>query len=49
MLNRLLEENSRARRFYEKNGFTCSGEFMNDTIGGKELREVMYTYTCAAI
>ncbi len=38
----VLEENSRARRFYERNGFTCSGEYMNDTIGGKELREVMY-------
>ena len=40
----VLEENSRARRFYERNGFTCSGEYMNDTIGGKELKEVMYTY-----
>ena len=40
----VLEENSRARRFYERNGFTCSSEYMNDTIGGKELKEVMYTY-----
>ena len=45
----VLEENSRARRFYERNGFTCSGEYMNDTIGGKELKEVMYTYLCATI
>ena len=45
----VLEENSRARSFYERNGFTCSGEYMNDTIGGKELKEVMYTYLCATI
>ena len=41
---RVLEENVRARRFYEKNGFTCSEEYMDDNIGGKELREVRYTY-----
>lgn len=40
----VLEENVRARRFYEKNGFTCSEEYMDDNIGGKELREVRYTY-----
>ena len=40
----VLEENQRARRFYEKNGFTCSEIFLNDNIGGKELREVMYYY-----
>jgi len=40
----VLEDNMRARRFYEKNGFVCSDEYMNDNIGGKELREVMYTY-----
>ena len=45
----VLEENSRARSFYERNGFTCSGEYMNDTIGGKELKEVMYTYLYATI
>ncbi|MBR5088293.1 MAG: GNAT family N-acetyltransferase [Ruminiclostridium sp.] len=38
----VLEENTRARRFYERNGFECSGEFLNDNIGGKEIREVMY-------
>lgn len=41
----VLEENYRARRFYEKNGFVCSGEYMSDNIGGKDLREVMYIYT----
>ncbi|MBE6764609.1 MAG: GNAT family N-acetyltransferase [Ruminococcaceae bacterium] len=40
----VLEDNIRARRFYEKNGFVCSDEYLNDTIAGKELREVMYTY-----
>lgn len=40
----VLEENAAARGFYEKNGFVCSGEYMTDNIGGKELREVMYTY-----
>ena len=40
----VLEDNQRARRFYEKNGFTCSGDFLNDNIGGKELREIMYSY-----
>lgn len=39
----VLEENTRARRFYERNGFVCSDEYMDDTIGGKALREVMYT------
>ena len=40
----VLEDNIRARKFYEKNGFVCSEEFLNDNIGGKELREVMYLY-----
>ncbi len=39
----VLEDNTRARIFYEKNGFICSGEYLNDEIGGKPLREVMYT------
>ena len=38
----VLEDNQRARRFYEKNGFRCSGEYRNDVIGGKPLREVLY-------
>ena len=40
----VLEDNLRARKFYEKNGFICSYEYLNDNIAGKELREVMYTY-----
>ena len=40
----VLEENSRARRFYEKNGFVCSGTFRHDQIGGRNVREVMYIY-----
>lgn len=43
MLLWVLEENHRARAFYEKNGFSCAGEYLNDSIGGKALREVMYT------
>lgn len=42
----VLEDNQRARRFYEKNGFTCSDIILNDNIGGKELREIMYSYCC---
>ena len=41
----VLEENQRARKFYEKNGFLCADIFLNDTIGGKNLREVMYVLT----
>ena len=44
MLLWVLENNLRARRFYEKNGFICSDEYIDDNIGGKVLREVMYTY-----
>lgn len=39
----VLEENHRARSFYEKNGFVCCKEFLNDRIGGKEIKELMYT------
>ncbi len=42
----VLEDNMRARKFYEKNGFVCTDEYLNDNIGGKELREIMYTYCC---
>lgn len=38
----VLEENHRARKFYKKNGFVCSGVNMEDKLGGKELREVLY-------
>lgn len=39
----VLEDNVRARLFYEKHGFTAAtGEVMENNIGGRELREVMY-------
>ncbi len=38
----VLEDNSRARKFYEKNGFICSEVFLDDNIGGKNVREVLY-------
>ena len=38
----VLEDNYSARHFYEKYGFICTGDYMADVIGGKELREVMY-------
>ena len=38
----VLEDNHRARRFYEKQGFVCTEDYMDDIIGGKPLREVMY-------
>ena len=41
----VLEKNTRARRFYEKNGLICCGESRRDNIGGKELQEIMYTFT----
>ena len=40
----VLEENTRARRFYEKNGFVCADVYLEDTIGGRAVREVMYRY-----
>lgn len=40
----VLEENINARRFYEKVGFTLTSEYLDDKIGGKELREVSYIY-----
>ena len=40
----VLEDNHRARNFYEKNGFVCSGEYRIELIGGKELKELLYVY-----
>ncbi len=40
----VLEENHRARNFYEKYGFIFYGEYKNDDIGGKVLKEMMYEY-----
>lgn len=38
----VLEGNHRARRFYEKEGFTLSGRYLEVNIGGKSLNEVQY-------
>lgn len=40
----VLEENHRARKFYENNGFVSSGEFMDNNIGGKDVREILYIF-----
>jgi len=40
----VLEENKRARNFYERQGFVCANQFLNVNIGGKDLREVQYQY-----
>lgn len=40
----VLEENGRARRFYERYGFTCTGERTEGVIGGKRVRELRYVY-----
>lgn len=39
----VLEENLRARSFYEKHGFKLKEEYMDDNIGGRDVREIMYT------
>ncbi len=40
----VLEENTRARAFYERLGFLPTDDCLTDTIGGKELREVRYIH-----
>lgn len=40
----VLEENKRARNFYEQYGFLATDDFLNDNIGGKNLREIRYIY-----
>lgn len=40
----VLEDNYRARHFYEKCGFKNSGEYMDNVIGSKQLRELQYVY-----
>jgi len=40
----VLEENVRARRFYERFGFAATDDFLNDRIGGRDLREIRYIY-----
>lgn len=40
----VLEENHRARDFYQKFGFVLSDEYLDTEIGGKKLRELQYRY-----
>ncbi|MDE7431799.1 MAG: GNAT family N-acetyltransferase [Lachnospiraceae bacterium] len=40
----VLEENYSARKFYEKFGFVQKDKYLEDNIGGKKLREVLYCY-----
>ena len=40
----VLEENQRARRFYEKYGFMQTKRCLICNIGGKDLKEVQYCY-----
>jgi len=44
----VLEENVRARRFYERFGFSPAGEYLDDRIGGRALRELRYIYSVNA-
>lgn len=38
----VLERNDRARSFYKRHGFSCTGDCRDDVIGGKALRELRY-------
>lgn len=40
----VLEENINARKFYESRGFILDKDYLNDKIGGKELKEFRYFY-----
>lgn len=42
----VLEQNYTARRFYEKFGFRENGRILEDSIGGKNLREIQYVIHC---
>lgn len=44
----VLEENRRARAFYERAGFSPSGRWLDNEIGGKPLRELAYCRPIAA-
>ena len=41
----VLEENHRARAFYERAGFRPGGACMETVVGGKALKEMLYTRT----
>ncbi|MBQ5317151.1 MAG: GNAT family N-acetyltransferase [Oscillospiraceae bacterium] len=38
----VLEGNDRARKFYERHGYSATGEVLDDNIGGSDIREIMY-------
>ncbi|MFQ9924060.1 MAG: N-acetyltransferase family protein [Beduini sp.] len=40
----VLEENRKARCFYEKIGFKPTDDYLNVEMGGKEVREIRYIY-----
>ena len=40
----VLEENQRARKFYEKAGFASASHEIEEVIGGKKLKELQYYY-----
>ncbi len=38
----VLEENKRAIKFYEQMGFQVAGDYLEGTIGGKQVKELRY-------
>lgn len=40
----VLDDNIAAKKFYEHLGFVQTEDYLNDTIGGKDLREVRFVY-----
>ena len=40
----VLDDNIKAKNFYEHLGFLQTEEYLDDTIGGKEFREVRFIY-----
>jgi len=40
----VLDDNYLAKKFYERNGFVETNNYLDDNIGGRELREVMFIY-----
>lgn len=40
----VLEDNTGARTFYERFGLTCTEDYLDTTIDGRDLREVRYVY-----
>lgn len=36
----VLEKKLRAGKFYEKEGFSMSDDYLEDNIGGKDVREI---------